>query len=89
MLLFDVLVNSIQVYDVNDTINVTPEAIRWLRYALADNVAGEYGKELSLRQMQIMDVAWNSLASGNRRINLLRMPTGLTSGRRYSINGDV
>jgi hypothetical protein len=89
VLLLDVLVNSIQVYDVNDTLNVTPEAIRWLRYALADNVAAEYGKELSLRQVQIMDEALSNLSAGNRRINALRMPDGLTSARRYSINGDV
>lgn len=87
VLLFDVLVNSIQVYDVNDTLDVTPEAIHWLRYALADNVAGEYGKELTPRQMEIKDEAWAAMAAGNRRTNMLRMPPGLAPRARYSING--
>ena len=87
ILLFDVLVNTIQVNDVNDTLNVTPETIRWLRYALADNVAGEYGKMLSPRQLQQMDEAWDAVESANRRINNLRVPGGLGNRTRYNING--
>jgi len=86
VLLFDVLVNTVQVTDINETLNVTPETIRWLRYALADNVSGEYGKMLSPRQMQQMGEAWDDVAAANRRINNLRMPSGLQRGPSYNID---
>ncbi len=86
ILVMDVLVNSVAVNNVNDTLRINPQAIKWLRYALADNVAGDYGKELSYRQTQIMEDAWNMLASGNRRQNKLGVDRGIRQRQRFDIN---
>jgi hypothetical protein len=75
----------VQVARPSDTIGVNPEAIRWLRYALADNVSGEYGKELNRRQLEILEDAWNQLAASNRRINPLGVDAGLRRRSRWSI----
>lgn len=87
ILVLDVLVNKVQLNNINDTLRVNPQAIKWLRYALADHVSGEYGKELSPRQITIMDNAWSLLAAGNRRINMLGVQRGLRMNpRRFDIN---
>jgi hypothetical protein len=88
IIVMDVLVNTVQVTDINQQLRVNPEAIKWLRFALADSVAGEYGKSLNARQLRLMDMAWDRLSSSNRRINKLRVDRGLqaTNVQRYSIN---
>ena len=60
--------------------------IRWLRYAVADDIAGEYGKTLTPSQMRIMDDAWNQLAISNQRMNMLGVPRALRQRRRFDIN---
>lgn len=86
IVVFDVLVNTVQVYDLSDTLLLQPQAIKWLRYALADNVSSEYGKTLTQRQITIMEDAWNMLAAGNRRMNMLGVPRGLRQRQRFDIN---
>jgi hypothetical protein len=83
---FNVLVNKVSVQNIGDQLRVNPQAIKWLRYALADDVAPEYGKSLAPRQISVMDDAWNTLASSNRRINNLGVPRGMRQRRRYDIN---
>lgn len=86
ILAFDVLVNTVQVSQPSDTIGLNPEAMKWLRYALADNVSGEYGKSLDARQLKILEDAWSQLATSNRRINTLGVDAGLLRRGRWSIN---
>ena len=86
IVVFDVLVNKVAVSNVNETLRINPQAIKWLRYAVADNVASEYGKQLTPRQITIMEDAWNMLASSNRRMNTLAVPRALRQRRRFDIN---
>ncbi len=86
ILVMDVLVNSVAVNEINDVMRINPQAIKWLRYALADDVAGDYGKELSYRQVKIMDDAWNMLAASNRRQNMLGVDKGIRQRQRFDIN---
>lgn len=90
ILVIDVLVNKVQVTRPSDILRLNPEAIQWLRYAVADNVAGEYGKALNPRQLRIMEESWAALASSNRRINHLGMDRALRPRPIFDINrGDV
>lgn len=87
ILVMDVRVNLAQVTDVNDTLKLNPEAMKWLRYQLANELAGEYGKELSMNQLRIMDRAYEDMAAANTRKNRLKVDAGLRTGRgRYNIN---
>lgn len=86
VLVMDVTVNTIQVTDVEDELRVNGETVMWLRYKLADVLSAEYGKGLTRRQLQIMDDAWNTLASANRRINRLGVDHGLRKAIHYNIN---
>lgn len=86
ILVMDVLVNKVAVNDVNDVLRINPQMVKWLRYAVADNVAGDYGKELSFRQVTIMDDAWNMLAASNRRQNMLGVDRGIRQRQRFDIN---
>lgn len=83
---FDVLVNKVSIETVNDELRLNPAAYKWLRYALADDVAGEYGKMLSPRQITIMEAAWDKLAVSNRRMNMLGVPRALRQRQRFDIN---
>ncbi len=86
ILVMDVLVNSVSVTNINDEMRINPQMVKWLRYALADDVAGDYGKELSFRQVKIMDDAWNMLAASNRRQNMLGVDRGIRQRQRFDIN---
>ena len=86
ILVMDVLVNRARIRSINDEIRLNPEAIKWLRYAIADAVAGEYGKELSRRQVKIMESAWDKLAASNRRINSLGIDRALRDRPTFDIN---
>jgi hypothetical protein len=86
ILVMDVLVNSVAVNNVNDVLRINPQMVKWLRYAVADNVAGDYGKEISYRQSTIMDDAWNMLAASNRRQNMLGVDRGIRQRQRFDIN---
>jgi hypothetical protein len=83
----DVLVNRAQVADLTDTLRVHDHAKRWLKLALADELAPHFGKELSSRQRSQLEDAYSAMASGNRRTNRLRVPAGLGRSRgRFNIN---
>lgn len=86
ILVMDVLVNRVFVNSLSDEIRMHPQAIKWLRYALADAVAGEYGKALSSDQIRIMSDAWTKLSTGHRRWNTLRVDAGMLNPRSFDIN---
>jgi hypothetical protein len=86
ILVMDVLVNRTRVRSVTDEIRLNAEAIKWIRYALADHVAGEYGKELTRRQVVLMESAWDKLAASNRRINMLGVDRALRDRPTFDIN---
>lgn len=86
ILVMDVLVNRTRVRTAEDEIRLNPEAIKWARYSLADAVAGEYGKELTRRQVVIMGEAWDKLAASNRRINSLGVDRALRDRPTFDIN---
>ena len=86
ILVMDVLVNRTRVRSVTDEIRLNDEAIKWMRYALADHVAPEYGKTLTRRQIMIMESAWDKLAASNRRINKLGIDRALRDRPTFDIN---
>jgi hypothetical protein len=86
ILVMDVLVNKVSINSVNDTLRITEAGEKWLRYALADNLSGEYGKTLNPRQVTIMEAAWDQLASANRRNNMLGVDRGLRERPTFDIN---
>lgn len=83
ILVMDVLVNPLQVNNLNSEIKLNPEAMLWLRYALADIVAPEHAKALTPRQIKILDKAWDNMASTNHRPNKLRADPAIQSRRHY------
>lgn len=87
ILVMDVRVNTVQVTSIDDELVINPEAIRWLRYFLADTMAPEYGKTLSARAQQQMAEAWSDMAAANYRTNLLRTDPALR-GRSVRFNID-
>lgn len=86
ILVMDVLVNRVSVSNANSIIRLHPDAIKWLRYELADALAGEYGKALTANQVRIKDDAWNKLAAGNRRINALGVDRALRDRATFDVN---
>lgn len=86
ILVMDVLVNKVSINTVNDTLRISEAGEKWLRYALADDLSGEYGKTLNVRQIGIMDAAWDQLASSNRRNNMLGIDRALRERPTFDIN---
>ena len=86
ILVLDVLVNQVMVNRLEDTIRMHPSATKWLRYALADSVSGEYGKQLTPDQVRIMSDAWTKLSTGNRRWNAMGVDRGLRERPTFDIN---
>lgn len=86
ILVMDVLVNRAKIRTVDDELRMNPEAIKWLRYALADHIAPEYGKALTNRQITIMESAWDRLAASNRRINRLGIDRAMRDRPTFDIN---
>ncbi len=86
ILVMDVLVNRAKILTVQDQVRLNPEATRWLRYALADNIAGEYGKELTMSQQRILRDSWDKLAASNRRQNSLGVDRALRDRPTFDIN---
>lgn len=86
ILVLDVLVNRAKILRVEDEIRLPDDAILWLRYALADVMAGEHGRDLRTSQVRIMNDAWNNLAAGNRRTNTLRVDGALRRARGFDID---
>lgn len=86
ILVLDVLVNHVEVDDKNSIIRLHDDAIKWLRYELADCMAGEYGKTITQKQDNIKYEAWNKLASGNRRINNMGVDAALRDRPTFDIN---
>lgn len=90
VLVMDVMTNSAMVEGVNDELKIHGNALLWLRYRLAEVVAPEYGKSLSMRQTQLMDEAYSLMAAGNARPNHLRTELGRLNSRghgRFDIDG--
>jgi len=87
ILVLDVLVNRTRVSELTSTIHLHGSSLRYVRYKLADELSGEYGKSLSLRQLRLMREAYESMATGTRRRNRLRVDRGLMS-RRASFHID-
>jgi hypothetical protein len=88
ILVMDVQVNRMAITQSSDTLQFHPQAQLWLRYALADMLAGEYGKELTQSQRMTLDRAWDALSSSNRKANMLRPMHVGRQGGRYNIDGD-
>lgn len=86
ILVMDVLVNTVAIASLNDELRINEQGEKWLRYAFADNIAGEYGKSLNPRQIAIMEDAWNQLAASNRRMNTLGVDRALRDRPTFDIN---
>ena len=86
ILVVDALVNRNAITELDQTLALHDDTLKWLRYKLADEMAGEYGKELTKRQVEIMDDAYNQMAAGNRRQNTLRVDPGLQKRPAFDIN---
>lgn len=86
ILLMDVLVNRVSVSSASSEIRMHPDAIKWLRYELADHEAGAFGKQLSPRQVSILNEAYDKLVAGNLRINTLSVDRALRARPIFDIN---
>jgi hypothetical protein len=86
ILVLDVLVRRTRIRFETDEIRLNPEAIKWIRYALARHVAPEYGKALTADQVDIMEEAWDKLAASNRRINTLGIDRSMRDRPTFDIN---
>ncbi len=86
ILVMDVLVNRVAVTSVSSEIRMHPDAIKWVRYELADHEAGAFGKQLSPRQVRILDAAYDKLAAGNLRMNTLGVDRAIRSRPIFDIN---
>lgn len=85
-LFVDVVINQTAITSVNDEIRMFPVALRWMRYALAKEVAPEYGKVLKKDANDNLKDARADLAAANLKINGLRIDRALQTERRYDIN---
>ncbi len=85
-LFIDVMVNRISITSVNDDIRMYDEAIRWVRYALAKEMAPEHGKTFRADANDNLADARSNLAAANHRTNTLRMDSALRPKRQYDIN---
>ena len=86
ILVIDVVSGATAVSKTTDTVEVNDEAVKWLKYRLAFEMAGQYGKELSASQMMTMKGAYSDMAAGNHRINRLRPDPALVARQRFSID---
>lgn len=86
ILIMDVAINLAAVSSPNDEIKLHDSAIKWVKYKLADELSGEYGKQLRPRQVAIMDEAWDLLAAGNERLALLEVDRALRGRPTFDIN---
>ena len=86
ILILDVLVNRVAIDSLESELRIHADERKFLRYTLADEMAGEYGKALSRRQVKIMDDAYDKLAAGGLRMNMLSVDRALRSRPRYNIN---
>lgn len=86
ILVMDVLVDRTTIAGLESEIRLNSNAIRWLRYKLADEMAGEYGKQLLPRQLTNMNEAHDRLVAGTWRMNTLGVDRGLRSRPVFDIN---
>jgi hypothetical protein len=86
ILVMDVTINRISLSDPSQEIRMHPDARKWLRYAIAYEIAPEYGKELKPSSVRVMNEAWDRLVAGNTRINSLRMDQALRKRQSFDIN---
>lgn len=87
VLIMDVGVNPAVPSSPEDRLRIHGNALLWLRHRLADVVAGEYGKGLRQRQIQIMDEAYDKMTAATKRPNRLRVDPGLLGrGGRFDID---
>lgn len=86
ILVMDVLVNRVSVTSLDSEIRLHPDGIKWLKYRLGYEMAGEYGKVMRPDQMQIMEQAWDRLAAGNKRQNTLEVDRALRGRPTFDIN---
>ena len=86
ILVMDVTVNRVSLMAVSDDIRMHDDAIKWLRYQLAYEMAPEYGKVLPQAAEQTRREAEARLFSGNFRRNTLRVDFALRRRRTFDIN---
>lgn len=90
IIVMEVQVNQLEISNLSDEIKLHNDALRWLRYELADAMAGEYSKSLSREQRTMKDEAWDLLDTGNSITGKIRADGGIlgrrAGGRYYDIN---
>ncbi len=86
ILIMDVLCDRVSFELPSDDLRLFPEEVQWLKYELANQLAPQYGKELTRTQMNTLDAAWNLLAAGQHRPNRLRVDRALRKRPTFDIN---
>lgn len=86
ILVLDVLVDRISTLEVTDTLPVFPDAIKWLEYRLAYEIAPQYGKSISPQHRSIMREAYAEMSAGQFRANNLRADRALRQRPTFDIN---
>lgn len=82
ILIIDARVNLADPTTLASEVRLHPDALKWLSYRLAFEVAPEYGKSLRNEQVAIMTEAYEAMAAANARANTLRVDPALASPRR-------
>ena len=81
----DVLVDRLRVTNLANTVPVHDQALRYLSYKIADELAGEYGKELTRRQVSNMTEAENLMLAANKRKVTARVDGALLDQGSFNI----
>lgn len=85
ILVMDVL-PSLELPTLDTEVPLHPDAETWLKFRLAYEIAGEYGKALSPDQVSIMRDAYNSMTAGNDRMVHLRVDRAIAPRPTFDIN---
>lgn len=86
IIVMDVLVNSTSISSTDEELRLYPEAMKWLKYRLAYEIAPQYGAAVSAQHLSIMREAYNDMAAGTRRVNQLRVDRALRQRPTFDIN---
>lgn len=86
ILVLDVIPPVVEIEDANDTLQIYSQALKWLKYRLAYEIAPEYGKAVTPAHIAIMRSAYNDMAASNSRMNDLRVDRALQGRPTFDIN---
>lgn len=85
ILVMDVL-PVLSIDSLDQELPINSDAFNWLKYELAYQMAGQYGKALTRDQINIKNSSYELMAAGNRRLPGLRVDRALAIRPRFDVN---